>query len=45
MYSILRINLDKRDNIEIVRQMKAMVPEFVSNNSVYESLDVKKENA
>jgi len=27
------------DNMEIVRQMKAIVPEFKSQNSVYEQLD------
>jgi FlaA1/EpsC-like NDP-sugar epimerase len=29
----------KYDNYEIVRQMKAIVPEFKSQNSVYEKLD------
>ena len=35
------INLfDKQDNISIVKKMKELVPEFKSNNSVYEELDV-----
>ncbi|MGZ4054306.1 MAG: polysaccharide biosynthesis protein [Bacteroidia bacterium] len=35
------INLfDKQDNTAIVRKMKELVPEFISNNSVYEELDV-----
>ena len=31
-----------RDVFKLVRQMKQIVPEFVSNNSVYESLDMRK---
>ena len=31
--------LHKQDNIEIVRKMKDMIPEFKSENSVYEELD------
>ena len=30
-----------RDDYKLVRKMKQIVPEFVSNNSVYEKLDVK----
>ncbi|WP_343787172.1 nucleoside-diphosphate sugar epimerase/dehydratase [Wandonia haliotis] len=30
---------DKQDNEEIVAAMKAIVPEFISNNSVYQKLD------
>ena len=30
------------ENDEIVRQMKALVPEFISKNSVYEKLDIHK---
>jgi FlaA1/EpsC-like NDP-sugar epimerase len=30
---------DTQDNMEIVKKMKEMVPEYVSNNSVYEKLD------
>ena len=33
---------DTQDNGRIVRKMKAMVPEFVSNNSVYTALDYNK---
>jgi hypothetical protein len=29
----------KFDNMETVRKMKAIVPEYKSNNSVYEVLD------
>jgi FlaA1/EpsC-like NDP-sugar epimerase len=31
---------DKQDNKSIVKKMKALVPEFKSNNSVYEELDI-----
>jgi FlaA1/EpsC-like NDP-sugar epimerase len=30
---------DKQDNKSIVRKMKLLVPEFKSNNSIYEELD------
>ena len=30
-----------QDNIKIVQQLKSIVPEYISNNSVYESLDAK----
>lgn len=30
---------DEQDNVKIVRQLKSIVPEYISNNSVYESLD------
>ena len=33
----------KFDNMETVRKMKQIVPEYKSNNSVYESLDKEKE--
>jgi FlaA1/EpsC-like NDP-sugar epimerase len=34
------INLfEKQDNKSIVKKMKALVPEFISNNSIYEELD------
>ena len=33
-----------QDNFEIVRQMKKIVPEFVSKNSMYEKLDSVSEN-
>jgi FlaA1/EpsC-like NDP-sugar epimerase len=29
----------KQDNVSIVKKMKELVPEFISNNSVYEKLD------
>ena len=28
-----------QNNIKIVRQMKSIVPEFISNNSAFEKLD------
>jgi FlaA1/EpsC-like NDP-sugar epimerase len=33
---------DKQDNMAIVKKMKEIVPEFVSNNSVYETLDLSE---
>ena len=33
---------DSQDNHSIVSKMKKLVPEFKSNNSVYEELDVKE---
>lgn len=33
--------IPKCDNFEIVAQMKRIVPEFISNNSIYSSLDKK----
>lgn len=33
---------DGQNNLEIVSRMKELVPEFKSNNSVYEKLDLKK---
>ncbi|MDX5320869.1 MAG: polysaccharide biosynthesis protein, partial [Bacteroidota bacterium] len=36
--------LAEEDNEEIVRKMKQIVPEFISNNSVYEALDGLKIN-
>jgi FlaA1/EpsC-like NDP-sugar epimerase len=32
---------EKQDNNQIVSQMKALVPEYISNNSIYEKLDKK----
>ncbi|MCC7050977.1 MAG: polysaccharide biosynthesis protein, partial [Bacteroidia bacterium] len=40
-YNTLLEKLQKRDNLEIVSQMKKMIPEFISNNSIFESLDKK----
>lgn len=34
----------KQNTMELVAKMKKLVPEFVSNNSVFESLDNKEEN-
>jgi FlaA1/EpsC-like NDP-sugar epimerase len=42
VYSLIKQLYVKRDsmtNTEIVRILKEMVPEFVSNNSIYEKLD------
>lgn len=33
-------NKDRIDNVKLVRMMKAIVPEFLSNNSVYQTLDL-----
>ena len=33
---------ENQDNIEIVRKMKVIVPEFISNNSAFEQLDDSK---
>ena len=32
-------DIDKADNMDIVKQMKEIVPEFISQNSPYEKLD------
>jgi FlaA1/EpsC-like NDP-sugar epimerase len=34
--------LEKRDNMEMVRIMKKAIPEYISNNSVYQKLDKEK---
>ena len=34
--------LESHNNLNIVRQMKVMVPEFLSQNSIYEQLDKEK---
>lgn len=36
--------LHKADDAELVRQMKILVPEFISNNSVFEALDTSLNN-
>ena len=33
--------LPENDNFNLVKQIKNIVPEFISNNSVYESLDIR----
>ena len=39
------ISLQKdHDNYEIVKKMKLIVPEFKSQNSIYEKLDIDTEN-
>jgi len=38
---ILVKQYDSQDNFAIVKQMKSIVPEFISNNSVFSSLDKK----
>jgi FlaA1/EpsC-like NDP-sugar epimerase len=30
-----------QDNVKIVRQLKSIVPEYISNNSIYEKLDTE----
>lgn len=32
----------KRDSMEMVRIMKKAIPEYISNNSVYQKLDKEK---
>jgi len=39
MISLLIGSFDKQNNKEIVKQMKNIIPEFKSNNSIYEELD------
>ena len=33
----------KNQDIEVVRQMKRIVPEYISNNSIYESMDEQRQ--
>ena len=35
--------LESRDNFKVVRQMKYIVPEFKSKNSIFESIDFQIE--
>jgi FlaA1/EpsC-like NDP-sugar epimerase len=39
---VLSKELNSNNNLNIVRQMKVMVPEFKSQNSIYEQLDKEK---
>ncbi|MGO3241609.1 MAG: polysaccharide biosynthesis protein, partial [Sphingobacteriaceae bacterium] len=39
---VLSRELESNDNIHVVRQMKEMIPEFKSQNSIYEQLDKEK---
>ncbi|MGO3162652.1 MAG: polysaccharide biosynthesis protein, partial [Sphingobacteriaceae bacterium] len=39
---VLSRGLESNDNIHVVRQMKEMIPEFKSQNSIYEQLDKEK---
>lgn len=41
---LIAIAKEKRDSMELVAKMKQLVPEFVSNNSVFESLDKNTNN-
>jgi FlaA1/EpsC-like NDP-sugar epimerase len=38
----LKVALESGDNLELVKKLKAIVPEFISNNSIFASLDLKK---
>ncbi len=38
----LESSLDTKDNLDMVADLKAIVPEFISNNSIFASLDLKK---
>jgi FlaA1/EpsC-like NDP-sugar epimerase len=37
----VRMALNSNDNLELVAALKSLVPEFISNNSIYESLDLQ----
>jgi len=37
----VRMALQSNDNIALVASLKSLVPEFISNNSIYESLDLQ----
>ncbi len=41
----LEKTLETCNNLELVAKLKQMVPEYISNNSVYEALDVKQNPA
>ncbi len=41
----LEVILSKMDNIEIVAELKRIIPEYISNNSIYEALDELEENS
>ncbi len=40
--SNLILKFESQNNIEIVAKMKSIVPEFISNNSIYSTLDAEK---
>ena len=40
-FLILRDSLETQNDLLIVKSMKKIVPEFISNNSIYEGLDKK----
>ena len=37
----VRVALQSNDNLALVSSLKSLVPEFISNNSIYESLDLQ----
>ncbi len=39
--AILEKSLESNDNLELVGNLKAIVPEYISNNSIFASLDLK----
>lgn len=41
---LIQLAHKKQNTMELVAKMKQLVPEFVSNNSIFESLDHKEEN-
>lgn len=41
-YVVLKEEVSSMNKLETVKQMKAIVPEFISKNSIYEELDAKK---
>ncbi|MGB0178093.1 MAG: polysaccharide biosynthesis protein, partial [Owenweeksia sp.] len=38
----LEEGLESKDNLDMVAELKTIVPEFISNNSIFASLDLKK---
>jgi hypothetical protein len=40
--SLIQLAKNKKGSMELVAKMKELVPEFVSNNSVFERLDIDK---
>ncbi|MBP3943452.1 polysaccharide biosynthesis protein [Sphingobacteriaceae bacterium WQ 2009] len=42
-FEVLKEAVNSQNNVQIVRQMKKIVPEFVSKNSIYEELDKETE--
>jgi FlaA1/EpsC-like NDP-sugar epimerase len=41
----LEITISKINNVEIVTELKRIIPEYISNNSIYEKLDTLEESS